>query len=276
MNETYAQRMRVTFSTADTVKYVGHLDMHRAWERAIRRARLPLAYTQGFNPQARLQFAAALPVGFTGQGEVADVFLNEALDPAEFLSRLAAALPPGIRPLRAEPVARESPVAPIAGLRRALPGGGRDGRTGRDVRGAAGRFSGAYRGVARAAPGQRRGALRPAPAGAGAGLHRGRAPTGRRSPLRCAPSRARRGGPTSCWRSWASRPPRGGSCGRSCCLRGDDAQLDRPFTGWTLVEKRRISPQCPKTRRFTRNQRFGDHFVSWCLCGEDISAGLSG
>ena len=83
--------------------------MHRAWERAIRRARLPLAYTQGFNPQARLQFAAALPVGFTGQAEVADVFLNEALDPAEFLGRLAAALPPGIRPLRAEPVAREVP-----------------------------------------------------------------------------------------------------------------------------------------------------------------------
>ena len=108
MNETYAQRIRVTFATADTVKYVGHLDMHRAWERAIRRAGLPLAYTQGFNPQARLQFAAALPVGFTGQGEVADVFLNEALDPAEFLSRLAAALPPGIRPLHAEPVARES------------------------------------------------------------------------------------------------------------------------------------------------------------------------
>jgi radical SAM-linked protein len=54
MSETYAQRMRVTFATADTVKYVGHLDMHRAWERAIRRAGLPLAYSQGFNPQARL------------------------------------------------------------------------------------------------------------------------------------------------------------------------------------------------------------------------------
>ena len=51
------------------------------------RARLPLAYTQGFNPQARLQFGGpALPVGFTGQGEVADVFLNEALEPAEFLA----------------------------------------------------------------------------------------------------------------------------------------------------------------------------------------------
>ncbi len=78
MNETYAQRMRVWFATDDTVKYVGHLDMHRTWERAIRRAGLPLAYTQGFNPQPRLQFAAALPVGFTGRGEVADVFLNES------------------------------------------------------------------------------------------------------------------------------------------------------------------------------------------------------
>ena len=53
MAETYVQRMHVTFATDDTVKYVGHLDMARAWERAIRRARLPLAYSQGFNPQAR-------------------------------------------------------------------------------------------------------------------------------------------------------------------------------------------------------------------------------
>ena len=109
MTETYAQRMRVWFSTGETVKYVGHLDMHRAWERAIRRARLPLAYTQGFNPQPRLQFAAALPVGFTGQAEVADIFLNDELPVPEFLRRLSEALPPGIRPTAAEPVSRELP-----------------------------------------------------------------------------------------------------------------------------------------------------------------------
>ena len=107
MNETYAQRMRVWFRTDDTVKYVGHLDMHRTWERAIRRAGLPLAYTQGFNPQARLQFAAALPVGFTGEAEVADVFLKEELAPEAFVERLAAALPRGVRPMRAQPVPRE-------------------------------------------------------------------------------------------------------------------------------------------------------------------------
>ena len=110
MNETYTQRMRVIFATDDSVKYVGHLDMARSWERAIRRARLPLAYTQGFNPQPRLHFAAALPVGFTGQAEVADVFLNEALEPAEFLARLQAAMPRGIRLISAQPVPRELPA----------------------------------------------------------------------------------------------------------------------------------------------------------------------
>lgn len=109
MAETYVQRMRVWFSTGETVKYVGHLDMHRTWERAIRRAQLPLAYTQGFNPQPRIQFAAALPVGFTGRAEVADIFLNDELPVSEFLRRLSAALPPDIRPTAAEPVARDLP-----------------------------------------------------------------------------------------------------------------------------------------------------------------------
>ena len=109
MSDTYVQRMRVTFETDDTVKYVGHLDMARAWERAIRRARLPLAYSQGFNPQARMHFAAALPVGFTGQAELIDVFLDAEVEPAGFLARLAPALPAGIRLTGAEPVSRELP-----------------------------------------------------------------------------------------------------------------------------------------------------------------------
>ncbi|MCX7670882.1 MAG: TIGR03936 family radical SAM-associated protein, partial [Anaerolineae bacterium] len=89
---------------------MGHLDMARTWERAIRRARLPLAYSQGFNPQARLHFAAALPVGFTSEAELVDVFLNEELDPADFLARLGPALPAGIRLLSARPVPRAWPA----------------------------------------------------------------------------------------------------------------------------------------------------------------------
>jgi radical SAM-linked protein len=109
MNETYTQRMRIVFATDDSVKYVGHLDMARAWERAIRRARLPLAYTQGFNPQPRIQFAAALPVGFTGQAELVDVYLNEELEPDRFLARLSAVLPAGLRPVEARIVPRDWP-----------------------------------------------------------------------------------------------------------------------------------------------------------------------
>ena len=107
--ETYAQRLRLTFATDDSVKYVGHLDMARTFERAIRRARLPLAYTQGFNPQPRLQFAAALPVGFTGDAEVLDIYLNEVLAPEEAVQRLAEALPPGVRTIVAIPIPRDWP-----------------------------------------------------------------------------------------------------------------------------------------------------------------------
>ncbi len=109
MSETYALRLRITFASDDSVKYVGHLDMARTWERAIRRAALPLAYTQGFNPQPRIQFAAALPVGFTAEADIIDIYLNEGMPGDEVLARLGAALPPGIHLLAAEPVAREVP-----------------------------------------------------------------------------------------------------------------------------------------------------------------------
>lgn len=101
--------MRVRFATDDSVKYVGHLDLARAWERALRRARFPLSYSQGFNRQPRVQFAAALPVGFTSEAEIVDVYLDEEIEPGAFLARLAEALPAGIRPLNAEPVPRDLP-----------------------------------------------------------------------------------------------------------------------------------------------------------------------
>ena len=58
------QRLRVTYRKADALRYVGHLDLMRTWERSLRRARLPLAYTQGFSPHARLALGAPLAVGF--------------------------------------------------------------------------------------------------------------------------------------------------------------------------------------------------------------------
>ncbi len=90
------QRLRIRFATGEPLRYVSHLDLTRTWERAFRRARLPLAYSQGFNPRPRFQIAAALPVGVTGQDEYLDVWLTEPLAPEEALARLQHALPPGL------------------------------------------------------------------------------------------------------------------------------------------------------------------------------------
>ena len=72
------------------------LDMARTWERIVRRAGLPMAYSEGFNPQPRLSFAAALPVGCTSDQEVLDVILSELREPAEIHDRLNQAAPEGI------------------------------------------------------------------------------------------------------------------------------------------------------------------------------------
>jgi len=101
--------MRVTFATDSSVKYVGHLDMARAWARALRRAGLPLAYKGEFNPQPRIQFAAALPVGVTGLSELVDVYLVSTMEPAEFLDSLQPALPVGIRATGAQLMSMELP-----------------------------------------------------------------------------------------------------------------------------------------------------------------------
>ncbi len=59
------QRLRLTFAKTAAMRYTGHLDLHTTWERTLRRARLPLAYSQGFHPQPKIQLASALPLGFT-------------------------------------------------------------------------------------------------------------------------------------------------------------------------------------------------------------------
>lgn len=89
-------RYRLTFSKDYAVKYLGHLDMVTSWTRAFRRARLPLAYSRGFNPQAKLQVAASLPVGTMGSAELMDVYLTESLSAADVAQRVQNTLPPGL------------------------------------------------------------------------------------------------------------------------------------------------------------------------------------
>ncbi|GJQ34197.1 MAG: hypothetical protein JETCAE01_02070 [Anaerolineaceae bacterium] len=89
-------RVRITFTKQGALRYIGHLDLHRLWERAMRRADLPLAYSQGFHPQPKISLAAALPLGFSSRGEVLDVRLNEEVSVEDISSRLKDNLPPDI------------------------------------------------------------------------------------------------------------------------------------------------------------------------------------
>lgn len=86
------QRLRLWFSKSERVRYISHLDVLRFWERSIRRAGLPLAYSQGFTPHPRIAFAGPLPLGFASEAELMDVTLEERVDPAEFRTRLEAEL----------------------------------------------------------------------------------------------------------------------------------------------------------------------------------------
>lgn len=80
-------------------RFISHLDLLRTFGRAARRAGLPLAFTQGFNPHPKITFAAPLAVGISGEAEFADLELTEKI-PAPFVARaLSDALPEGLRVL---------------------------------------------------------------------------------------------------------------------------------------------------------------------------------
>ncbi len=87
------QRWRLVFAKQGSMRLLGHLDLMRLWERACRRAQLPLAYTGGFHPSPRLSVAAALPLGFTSRAEVLDLELTACLSEAELREQLVAQLP---------------------------------------------------------------------------------------------------------------------------------------------------------------------------------------
>lgn len=91
-----AMRIRIAFNKTAKMRYTGHLDLHKTWERCFRRAELPLAYSQGFHPQPRLNLACALPLGFTSQAELLDVWLETEMDLLGVDLALKKALPPGI------------------------------------------------------------------------------------------------------------------------------------------------------------------------------------
>jgi len=103
-------RARITFTKQGALRYTGHLDLHRLWERAMRRADLPLSYSKGFHPQPKISIAAALPLGFSSRAEVVDVRFNEEISTEEIASRLKDNLPVDIKVTKVEGVDERAPA----------------------------------------------------------------------------------------------------------------------------------------------------------------------
>ena len=93
---TRVQRFRVRFRRGEEVKYITHLDLMRSWERAMRRAGVALAYSEGYTPHPRLSLAVPLAVGVTSSAELMDVFLSRRIAPRDFMHSVSAQLPAGI------------------------------------------------------------------------------------------------------------------------------------------------------------------------------------
>lgn len=90
-------QIRFQFKRGNDLKFIGHLDILRLFERAFKRSRLPVAYSQGFNPRPQIVFGQPMPLGLTSDGEFADVDLASSIDPGEFMITMNTALPPGIQ-----------------------------------------------------------------------------------------------------------------------------------------------------------------------------------
>ena len=86
--------MIAVFEKSERLRHIGHLDIQRAVQRALRRSGLPVSYSKGFNPHILLTFASALSTGAAGRREIMDVQLNRDVTPEEFLTAMNGAMPP--------------------------------------------------------------------------------------------------------------------------------------------------------------------------------------
>ncbi|KQT89447.1 radical SAM protein [Marmoricola sp. Leaf446] len=90
------QRLRIRYAKRGRLRFTSHRDFSRAFERAVFRARVPMAYSSGFNPHPRISYAGAAPTGSASEAEYVEVALAEVVDPARVHASLSEALPDGL------------------------------------------------------------------------------------------------------------------------------------------------------------------------------------
>lgn len=107
---------RIEYQKVGRLRFLGHLDVAAVFDRAVRRAELPVVYTKGFHPRAKLTFAQPLPLGVAGLHELCGIDLREQMSADQLRSRLSAQLPEELAPVNVEvlPRGKRSPFADIA------------------------------------------------------------------------------------------------------------------------------------------------------------------
>lgn len=90
------QRIRISYTKNQLLRYTSTQDMQKLWERIFRRAQLPLAYSQGFHPQPKIQLACPLPLGMVSQAEFIDFWLAETFSLQTLQSKIHEVIHPGI------------------------------------------------------------------------------------------------------------------------------------------------------------------------------------
>jgi radical SAM-linked protein len=113
---TTLSKVRLRFAKRGDLRLVSHHDLMRCLERMLRRAALPVAQSQGFNPRPKVVFTLALALGIEGRREVVELDLTEPVEPSEVLARLRAASPSGLEWTEADAVApgRSAHAAAVA------------------------------------------------------------------------------------------------------------------------------------------------------------------
>ena len=109
------QRLRIRYAKRGRLRFTSHRDFSRAFERAVFRARVPMAYSSGFNPHPRISYAGAAPTGSASEAEYLEIGLAEVVDPAPCTPTLDEALPDGLDVLEVVRVARRLAGRPARG-----------------------------------------------------------------------------------------------------------------------------------------------------------------
>lgn len=96
MEEVYALKVRIKYTKTEHFKFIGHLDLMRYFQKAVKRAGLDIAYSQGFSPHQLMSFAAPLALGVTSEGEYFDAEFNSLISSDEFVRRLNEQMTEGV------------------------------------------------------------------------------------------------------------------------------------------------------------------------------------